>query len=164
MEKDLVALLLSLILFHGFWGLILYKFGMTRSISKSYYLFDNKWTFVIGTLLYALPIFFVEHQWLRYAGVFLMLVAAAPAGRAKGLEGWMHVIGAWGAIVCGLIFVALQGIEGSRPEKIIYWGLIIVYLGFVVWATNKPLKNHTTYIEVAAVDLILGVAIVNQIV
>lgn len=149
-----MAVVTSIILFTAFLVFILINLKyLPRSISASYYLFKKDIWFVIGTFLYGAPLVFAEPFLIQLAGVFILLVAAAPAGRDDGLEGVMHVAGAWLAILCGVGRFIVIGIDGDILTKVIYWSLAVLFIMFSLYAKNKPIKKHTAIIEIIAIYL-----------
>lgn len=144
--------LTSLVLFLAFLGFIIIKLReMPRSLSKSYYLFEKPVWFVVWTLAYGLPLVFAETLSLKMAGIGVIIVASAPAGRAKGLEGFLHVAGVYIAVLCGVIRFATIGYEGDILIKAIFWGALVLMGLFTWYAMSKPIKKHTAILEIMAV-------------
>jgi len=139
-------MIVALTTFTAFLIVILYDLGLPRSISKSYYLWNKDHKFVVGTLAYGIPLLFVDALEMKIAGIMIIIVAASPAGRQKGLEGFLHVFGAVGAIAIGVVYFFLLGFDNW-----LYWVMDGLFISFVIFATQLPIKKHTAIIEIVAV-------------
>jgi hypothetical protein len=114
-----------------------------RSVSKYFYLSGKDARFVIGTLAYTIPLTFAESLEVRIISIPLYIVAVAPAGKKAGIEGILHVIGAIGAIIIGSLYFFMMGLQGSY----MYWVVLAMLIGATLYMKEKPVKNHTFWIE-----------------
>jgi len=138
----------SLILFVAFVLYIVWWHGkMPWSLSKMHYVFGD-WRFVIGTLAYGVPLIFAEPLLIRIAGVGIVLVAAAPAGREKGLEGYLHVAGVWIAILSAGVHLILKGWEVGWPGAAVLWGIVLISIAFAWYALKTRMSSRTAWIEI----------------
>lgn len=146
---NILLLTTSTIIFFGYIALVWIKFGILPSISDSYYYFKK----IPGLFFFAmfgtgLPItIFAETGLLFFAGSFIVLVGAAGAFRQE-LIGKVHVIGAVGSIVLGMVSIWVD--YG-------YWYISVGFALMTFLLTFFRIKNHTWWIEIFGYVCIVGV-------
>ena len=125
------------------------KFGVLPSISESYYRLKKlqKSFFTLAMFGTGLPItIYAEGGLMFFAGAGICFVGAAPAFR-EDMTGRVHVIGAVGGIVLGLLSLWLD---------YSLWIPQVVFAGLTFFLTFFRVRNHTWWIEILAYMCIVG--------
>jgi len=139
----------SVAIFFGYLSYAYSKFGITRSISKTYYTLQkkNKQLFQAATISYGITLGLAGGHLLTYiAGALVALVGFAPDSKDSETEEKVHIVGATGGIVAAMIAMIHFG----------YWYLPIIQAAFTAPAMKWSWKNHTYWIEVLAFVLTAG--------
>ncbi len=123
------------------------KYGMTKSISATYYELNNKWLFTITLWLFVMPFIIVGGKGLIFlAGASIAFVAAAPrVGDKYQISKWVHLIGSYLGIASGV--VAMWVYYGL-------WWIPVIQLLFTLLAHFEELRHRTYWIEAVAIGLI----------
>jgi len=152
----MVSIIISIVAFTVYVGAIWYKFGVLSSISESYYHLKGlqKSFFMLAMFSTGIPItIYAETGLLFFAGAFITFVGASPAFK-EGTEGKVHVIGATGGILFGMMSMLFDYSLWEIPALFVFLALVITLL---------ELKNRTWWIEILAFIAILTGLIINQL-
>lgn len=145
-----LAIILSISTITVYLSIIVKKFGIQESWSKTYYKIKRKIIFTGIMFATGFPIVFLgAYQEIKLpeialilSGVSLMLVGIAPAFRFNKFEGTIHNICAFGAVTFGYIAGLLYNIEYLF---IVFIAAIACYI-----LMKKSVKNYTWYAETIA--------------
>lgn len=122
------------------------KYGMTKSISATYYEIKNKWLFTITLWFFAIPLIIVGGKGLIFlAGASIGFVAAAPrVGEKYKMSEIVHIVGSYLGIASGVIAMGIYyGL----------WWIPVTQLLFTLLAHYEELRHRTYWIEALAVGL-----------
>jgi len=150
---NIILLSTTTAVFFGYIALVWFKFGVLPSISDSYYYFKHR----PGLFFFAMfgtgfpVIVLAETSLLFFSGCFIVLVGTAGAFHRE-LTGKVHVIGAVGSIVLGMV---------SLWVDYGYWYISVGFTLLMFLITFFRVNNHTWWIEILAYVCIVGVLWVN---
>jgi len=148
-------MIFSLTLMVGYLIYVRLRFGMTHSISATYYEIKNKWLFTIVLWGFSIPLMIVSAKPLMFlAGAAICFTGAAP-GVDKKMERRVHVGSSVAGIAIGTI--ALWVYYGL-------WWVVGIQLAFTGIAMIFQTKYHTYFIELLAVILIWASIYLNEVV
>ena len=141
----------SLIVFLSYFFTIIFKFGVQKSYSDSYFKLkkENQWIFTVTIWGFAIPLLVIggQHHFLFFlATLLIMAVGSAPAFKRGGLELKVHMFSAIGGIIAALVAFALTGmlflaclltlivglIQFSKMDNKVWWIEAVMFLG--VWS------------------------------
>ena len=149
----MISLIASVIIFNTFVIGLVFKHGWLRSVSAYWYRMKNKWIFTIAMWAFSVLLMLAGQTLLIcLAGAAICFTAAAANSRALKMTETVHVIGANGGIILGMLALIHLG----------YWFIAVPQLIFTVLAMKLNMKNHTFWIEVVAFN-ITALAIYNYI-
>jgi hypothetical protein len=136
--------------------------GIPRSISSTYYKIKN----VEGRVVFQLTQFVfsicliltLKSHFFTAAGTFIVFSALAADTRAHENLMKVHVTGAIGGIVLAMAGIwhlcVVNFIGGNIGISFLLFLLPLIQIVFTLYATRKPVKNHTFWIEVLAFYLV----------
>ena len=141
METQLISLIASFFIFAGYVTYIYSKFGVLKSISKSYYELrpKNKWMFTIALWGFSIPMIIAGDTALMFlAGSAICFVGAAPAYK-DSMTDKVHVAGAVAGIVLG---AAAMWINYG------FWWITGLMALSAFLMSHFEIKNETWWIEI----------------
>ena len=144
-----ILLLISFYIFSAYVAAIWIKFGILPSISESYYRlrYLQKSFFTMAMFGTGFPVvMYSEGGLMFFAGTAICFVGASPAFR-EDMTGAVHVIGAIGGIVLGLVSLWID-YELWIPQ------MVFIVLAFIL--TFFRVRNHTWWVEILAYFCIVG--------
>jgi hypothetical protein len=158
--ENTILLLVSLVFFTGYLIYVYTHYGVTDSISLSYYSLPKnyQWLFTVMTLGYALPLMLIGHTPLFWiAGACICFCGAAPAYRSGiPLETNVHIIGSEAGI-------AIAGLAMWTDLHLWFFTVILVlFTAYCVSKWNK-INHHVWWIETLVYGLIILSFIIKRI-
>ncbi len=151
--NELILIIFSLISWTSFVTYISIKYGVQKSVSDSFYAKKHDFIFPIAIIFTAMPMMGVgaitNSIWLQLSALFMATVAATPKFKNKQ-EGIIHVIGALGAIIFGMLHIL------SVDFRLItqYVAILIIIISYILFRVFK-LNNLTWWIENVAYYVIM---------
>lgn len=152
METRLIALLISGLVFASYCIFNLYKFGVTKSISITYYKLQKslRWLFTVFMVSWSIPMSIAGNTPLMwFACSCMILTGVAADGRRDKMTERLHIIGVNTGIIAG--YVSVWADYG-------YWWLAVMGLIGTILMLGKvftdklewrdEIDNHTWYIEI----------------
>lgn len=129
-----------IILFYGYTGYIVFKYGTQKSVSESYYRLPVKRRFVFTavTVLYAVLAMIIGLELtgsglVYLAGLAIAFVGAAPAFKDDKLQKTVHMVGAVVGITAMHVFLITQGA----------WVITLCFaIASAVAFINRYMNNH----------------------
>lgn len=137
-----VLTILSLFTILAYTVVMVIKEGVPYSVSDTYYLLENKWTFSVAVILSALLLMPVAFQTSTESSEFLVFLFSAGqclVGTAPHFKGWqnkLHIAGAVLLLICSQIWVGL-----NHPIVLITW---ITYLILALIAVFRSERGFVT--------------------
>ena len=153
MNYSITAVIISFLVFTGYLLYVALRYGITQSISQSYYKLKGKWLFTIVLWGFSIPLMIAAAKPLIFlAGAAICFTGAAPSTSFK-LEAHWHI----GSSVAGIVFGAL----GMWIHFGMWW-IPAIQAVFTLFLVLLKVKNYTWWIETLAFYLILaGILIEN---
>ncbi|MFW5915894.1 MAG: hypothetical protein ACOCTM_00325 [Bacteroidota bacterium] len=155
MNHSIIAIIISFFVFTGYLLYVAFRYGITQSISKSYYKLKGKWLFTIVLWGFSIPLMIAAAKPLMFfAGAGICFTGAAPSTSVR-MEARWHI----GSSVAGIVL-------GTFGMWIHYgmWWIPAVQAAFTLFLVFFKVKNYTWWIETLAFYLILaGIFIENQL-
>jgi hypothetical protein len=146
MEGNMIALIASTAIFIAYIVMIVANFGITRSISASYFLFKDKRFFVYPQIAFSvLLVVAAPTALIGMAAVAICFSALAGNTRLDETIEKIHVIGATGGILLAMAQLILWG----------QWFLAVPFFLLSLLGMKIPIAKHTFYIEVLAYILVV---------
>lgn len=148
-------MIIPIITFTAYVVYIALRYGVQKSISKSYYCHENKllwWIFVISfvfpMMIYGsyLEVEMGKFPLMFFAGSFIGFISASPHFKGTKLEYLVHMIGSYGGIGIGGI---------SLWVSFGMWELTVALALVALLLKVAKTKNHTWWIEVSAFVIIM---------
>lgn len=144
---NLALLGFSALVFTSYVLYIYFIFGVQKSISASYYVLkwkQKKYLFALIMWGFAVPIIYVGDNYLMFlAGSFICFVGGAPAFRNDKTEKTVHMVGAFGGIIFGMIYIISLG----------YWP-VFLFATMVIALIYQLAKDYFWWIEMFAFAII----------
>ena len=114
-EIKIVGLLISAAIFLTYVTYIAVKYSVQKSISESYYnlKFKNK-KYIFASVIwgFAVPIMYAGNNALMFlAGGTICFVGGAAAFKKNRMEKWVHISGAIGGIILGMLSLLINCTE-----------------------------------------------------
>lgn len=133
------------------WYLLLvsFSFGICSSISATYNYFSGgrKVYYTLFIWGIAIPLMIVSNTALGWwAGAVLAIDGAAPATSKDKLQEFLHIFGAGGGIILGMLTLWMN---------FNLWYLVIIFGLFTAFSKWLRYKNHIWWIEVAALVIMI---------
>lgn len=146
----MIALITSAVIFVAYLALIIANFGITRSISASYFKFEDKRLFIYPQIGFSILLVVASPTALiGMAAASICFSALAGNTRLNETIEKIHVIGATGGILLAMAQLLLWG----------QWYLVAPFFLLSLYGMKKPVANHTFLIEVLAfVLVVVGIA------
>jgi hypothetical protein len=120
-------------------------YGMTKSVSATYYELRYKWVFTMVLWGFSIPLIIAASQPLIFlSGAAICFTGAAPGVDEKMERNW-HIGSSVAGIIIGLLALWIH--YG-------YWEPVAIQLAFTVPAKIGKMKHHTYWIEVLAFALV----------
>lgn len=146
------CIIIAFIIYFSYNALALYNFGVPYSLSKTYYLFEEKkkWMRALFPIMMISVAALLTPAWLTLsvgstyqftaflAPLGVMFVGACPTFNGSKMEDRVHTISAFFAAVMALMWVIL--VAGTW-HFILFWSLLILVLSLF----TKTLKSGIVY-------------------
>jgi len=155
--NELILLSSSLLIFITYLSIVVYKYGIQKSISDSYYRLPKKWSIVFLFFIwgFALPLGILlksDYTILLTAIALICIVGITPNFKDYKAVKWMHMLGAFSGII-----IAILSIIFEFKLYCIAGGLAILIL-----LIYKFVKNPIWWIEIASFLTIWGVLLYER--
>ena len=162
----MTTIILSLIIFMAYLGVIIALFGIPDSLSKSYYLLEEKFknSGVLFTFLMFVTVFLIiapilditpdNYQALAFFAIIgLGFVGAAPLFLRGGMETKVHFAGAAISAISGLAWIFIV-----TPQ---YWWYVLIVTGIMLGAMiiTKTLRCYLFWVEMVVFFSIYAVLV-----
>lgn len=155
MDYSVILSIISFLVFTGYLLYVALRYGITQSISASYYKLKGKWLFTIALWGFSIPLMIAAAKPLIFlAGAGICFTGAAPSTSFKMEERW-HI----GSSVAGIVF----GILGIWIHLGMWWIPAIQAVFTLIFVLLK-VKNYTWWIETLAFYLVLAGVLINNLV
>lgn len=142
-----IVVLIQMVLFLIYTGFVVYRYGIQKSISESWYTIGPRFEWMF-TMIFCFGIgimtLFHGSVWFFLSGGFLCFVGAATEFKSEKWTRAIHNLGAVGCITFGLIGLAVAKI---------WWPFVPVVAAAVLLSKHK---NGTWWIETVAFFAIIG--------
>jgi hypothetical protein len=146
-------MVVSFVLYVGF---IWIKYGIQKSISDSYYRLpeDDKSLFTLFCWWFAVPAIILGDNLLMFlAGSGIVFVGAAAAFKQNEMQHWVHLVGAYSAILLSQIAIWVK-------YDLLYVNIIFVVSSVILLFLN--VKNKIWWIEILAFTTICLALLINN--
>jgi hypothetical protein len=164
----IISLSVFWIFFIGSYRLV----GIHRSISDLFYILRTKglgWSFRLFIAGISLPMIIYLNDYsvpLTFSGLFILLVAFTANTKKRPKRSWNHVIGATGGILLGFAGLILKVTWVTWYKDLFFWS-VVLFLALAViimpiGCCKQGVKNHTTWIETMAFNIIILTLIINE--
>jgi len=153
-----ICLIIAIAVFVGYNLPIALKYGIQRSISATYNLFDDPWRkslyswFIVGIGI-PLAIAFSKPIGIA-AGILLCIDFAAPSCRRDKLQEFLHTFGANAGMGLGMVALIVYYHQ---------WLPVFAFIIFTVASIRFKMKNHTYWIETLAFAIVVLGIIINKL-
>jgi hypothetical protein len=132
---------------------VLIAFGMTKSISATFYVLPKglKWMFKAALIGYSIPLMIVafESTWIAMSGLSIIFTAlAADSRRHEDIED-IHLIGS----VLGIGLTMIGFILTDKFELLDTWWIAVVQGAFTIFALIIKMRFRIYFIELLAIIL-----------
>ena len=148
MTYEYILMLISLVLFDGYLIYVVTKYGISRSISRTYYYLNktDRWVFIAVQIGFSVPLILTfESHLLTMGATFICFSALAADTRTHETTMKIHTIGATGGIILGMATMLEFG----------FWWIPALFFPVAFIFMKTRIKNHTWWIEVIAYHLVI---------